>query len=99
MILKFMNNGQYQTGWEMMDYISSLKYSSITKEQRQEANLYVNYYIQLLDKDGRVEETVENYKYIQIWNNKNTDEPFCIVTNMPVYLLNDEGKTIEKISY
>ena len=41
---------------------------------------------------------VTEYSLIRAWRKKDkTGEPIIILTNMPVYLLNDEGKTVEKI--
>jgi len=41
---------------------------------------------------------VTEYSLIRAWRKEDkTGEPIIILTNMPVYLLNDEGKTVEKI--
>ena len=96
MILKYLTDDSYQRGGERISDITSIRYCSITKEQRKN-NKGLNGYIQARDESGKVDEKVLKYKYVQAWH-KRSSEPINIVTNMLVYLLNDEGKTIEKIN-
>lgn len=100
MIVKFKTNAIFGESWEFIPDVSSFRHSKISKEQRQSKNLQLNDYIQHRDKNGKVYKDIEDYVYFQAWikNTVKVDEPICIVTNMPTYLLNDEGKTIERIN-
>ncbi len=96
MILKMQVNLVYERGWEVISDITSYRYFPTTKEEGRKRK-GLNEYIQALDKSGKVDEGVKGYKYIQAWH-KRSSEPLNIVTNMIAYVLNDEGKTIERIN-
>ena len=95
MILKMQVNVP-QRGWEVISDITSYRFFPTTKEEGRNRK-GLNDYIQALDEFGNVDEKLKEYKYIQAWT-KRSSEPLNIVTNMIVYVLNDEGKTIEKIN-
>jgi len=97
-IVRGINNPDYSIGWELISDIISFRYSKVNKEFRDKKDLRLNDYIQWRDKKGKVDEVNQNYVYIQAWHKRANDEPINIVTNMPAYMLNDEGKTIEKIN-
>lgn len=100
MIVKFQVNLVHQcgweSGWEVISDITSYRYFPITKEEGRNRK-GLNDYIQALDESGKVDEKVKIYKYVQAWHKRNS-EPINIVTNMVIYVLNDEGKTIERIN-
>jgi len=100
MILKLRVNGMFGEAWELIENISSVRHQPINKQQRQKRNidtdLMLNDYIQRLDKNGKILEDAEYYNHITAWL-RNNDKPMNFVTNLVVYLLNDEGKTIERI--
>ena len=102
MILKLrintIHDKDWGKGWELISDITSFRYSKVNKEFREKKDLRLNDYIQWRDKEGKVDKINQNYVYIQAWHKRAIDEPINIVTNMPVYMLNDEGKTIEKIN-
>jgi len=83
--------------WSIISGITSITHARITKAQRQNPNLIINECVQALDDVGRVDEQFQSYELVQAWHGRNSD-PINIITNMPVYLLNDEGKTVEKIN-
>lgn len=107
MILKLRVNGMFnRQAWELIGNISSARYSPLTKEGKKEIDgnsdaKLLNDYIERLDENGVVYKDIpiDDYKMITVWfrHKAGKDEPMNIVTNMPAYLLNDEGKTLEKI--
>jgi len=87
--------------WELISDISSCRYFRLTKKQaRERANdnskSPINDIIEWVDGTGKVEEDIDRYTFIIAWFNGEI-EPLNIITNCSAYLLNDEGKTIEKI--
>ena len=101
MILKMLVNGMFGSTWEIISGITSFKYSHLTEKQLDDVDKDpmkhdLNDYITAVDDDGNeVKGFRDSYVYLQAWYGK--DRPMNIVTNMPVYILNDEGKTIERI--
>ena len=95
MLLKLQVNLVNQRGWEIISDITTYRYFPTTKEKGRKRK-GLNDYIQARDESGNIDEEVKNYRYIQAWH-KRSSEPLNIVTNMIVYVLNDEGKTIERI--
>jgi len=86
---------KFRAGWELISDITSFRYAKVDKED--EKNFTLNSSIRSLDKNGRADEKNTNYVYIQAWH-KRSSEPLNIITNMVAYMLNDEGKTIERIN-
>ena len=91
MIVKFKVVAMYKDSWEIISEITSFRYSRITKEQALEHR-----------KKGGLSDYIEiavseSYVYFQAWH-KRSQEPINIISNRAMYLLNDEGKTIEKIN-
>ena len=88
-------------GWEIISDITSFRYMKLEKDEVKEkekiVNLRLNDFIQLLDKNGEIDYQNNNYVYIQAWHKRDGD-PLNIVTNLSAYMLNDEGKTIERIN-
>ncbi len=102
MILKFRNNSkEFGVSWEYIDGIERINIRDIEKETRQDKRFTPDYYIQILDDNKNVVEDFNNYKYIfaelKEEKGKNRGVMVTICTNMVVYLLNDEGKTIENL--
>lgn len=97
MILKFKTYQMSNEAWHIISEITNVCHARITKEQRQNPNLIVNDVVQALDDNGRINEQFQTYILVQAWHKRNSD-PINIITNMPVYLLNDEGKTVERIN-
>ncbi len=83
-------------GWEFISDITSFIYSKIEKEEI-DAKKGINSYEQSVDKKGVVDKLNNQYVFIQAWH-KRSDTPINIVTNLVVYMLTDEGKTIERIN-
>jgi len=102
MILKLrintVHDKDWSKGWELISDITSFRYSKVNKEFREKKDLRLNDCIQWRDKNGKVDEINQNYVHIMAWHKRAVDEPINIVTNMTTYMLNDEGKTIEKIN-
>jgi len=96
--MKISLNAECSNGWELISDVTSFRYSKVTKEQAENKELRVNDRNQRRDKEGKIETDVQGYVYIQAWHKRATDEPINIITNMPAYMLNDEGKTIERIN-
>lgn len=97
MIVKFRANGAFGECWEFVFDVTSFSHSKINKEQRESGDILANDYIQRRDRDGKIEEGAVDYIYFQAWHTRSLD-PINIITNMPVYILNDEGKTVEKVN-
>lgn len=87
---------KYSLGWELISEITSFRYSKISKEEKQNKELHLNSCIESLDNNGRVDIKNNDYIYVQAWH-KRSAEPLNIISNMLVYMLNDEGKTIERL--
>jgi len=88
-------------GWEMISDVTSFRYMILDKDEVQDKEkidkLKINDFIQLLDKNGEIDYKFNSYVYIQAWHKRDGD-PLNIVTNLVAYILNDEGKTIERIN-
>lgn len=97
MIVKYLTN-KFQGSWGFISDVTSFEHSEISENQRKVAkkNLCINAEISLLDGDGKINENNKDYGYFSAWH-KNSDKAFEVITNGPVYLLNDHGKTIERI--
>ncbi len=103
MILKLRVNGMFnRQAWELIENISSARHSVLSKESKKEidgnGDITLNDYIERLDGNGVAYKDIpiDNYRIITVWFH-GKDEPMNIVTNLVAYLLNDEGKTIERI--
>lgn len=100
MVVKYLTNG-FQEGWEFISDVTSFKYSEISEKQRKGVRkncTCINDYISRLDEDGKIREEIKDYIYFRAWHkNQTTGKSIEIITNMSVYLLNDDGKIIERI--
>lgn len=81
----------YKSSWEIISNITSFRYSKISREEakKHRENYKINDYINIAGFDSFV--------YFQAWHTR-SKEPINILTNHAIFLLNDEGKTIEKIN-
>lgn len=101
MILKMLVNGMFGRTWEIISGITSFRYRHLNEKQliniEKNPDKYdLNDFIQATDDNGKTEKGFKDtYVYFQGWYGK--DRPINIVSNLPVYILNDEGKTIESI--
>lgn len=96
MILKFRNSVGFENNWEFLDNIKRLSNRILKKKHRQDSGFEPNIYIQELNKEGRINENNQCYKYIFITKEDESILTFC--SNREVYLLSDSGKTIEKLN-
>lgn len=94
MILKIRTVYADQYYWKLLDNITEVNSRVVNKETRQNEKFQPDMYIQAIDEYGRVDQNNDAFKYI--WCVKN-GETYTICTNLIVYVLNDAGKTIEKI--
>lgn len=84
MILKVRN---FQSGWKFFDNLTHLEYSFIEDLNPKEMFNY-----KILDSNS-------NKRKIHVHgNNKDTGKVINIAINLECYILNDEGKTIEKLN-
>ena len=103
MILKMLVNGMFGNTWEVIENITSFRYSSLTEKQLTDVDKNpmkydLNDYITAVDDDGNdIKGFRDSFVYFQAWIRGKSD-PINIVTDLPAYILNDEGKTIERIS-
>jgi hypothetical protein len=96
MIIKLRTQINGQNSWSIFSNIKSIDWWELKKEQRQGENFRPDTYIQALDKNDRVDETLFPFVWVTAIKEDNTILTFC--SNMVIYLLNDEGKTIERIN-
>jgi len=91
MIAKFKVDAMFEPSWEIISEITSFRYSRINKEQVLEHRKkeVLNDFIEI--------PASESYIYFQAWH-KRSQDPINIISNRAIYLLNDCGKTIEKIN-
>jgi len=90
MIIKFNARGV----WHIFDEVDSLQYRYIGSDRDIITNDYT------LDYTDADSEDVGGSKSIRVelmFMNKNQLEGSQIIANSPIYLLNNEGRTIEKI--
>ncbi len=97
MILKYETSCVFGTCWESISDITSYRYTKICKAQSERKDLHLNDNYRTKTKDGEIDEKNTNFGYIQVWH-KRDKEPINIITNAVAYMLNDEGKTIERIN-
>ncbi len=99
MIIKMRTQENCNEGWLIIADVETVSYRVISKSDRQNERFHPDYYVQALDRNGRVDETLgmEEYKYITA-SLKEEGKYRTICSNMVVYLLNDEGKTVERLN-
>jgi hypothetical protein len=97
MILKFAIDSGFGRSWELIDDVVQINYSFPTKEQRQGILSEPNRYIQEInEKNGKL---TLNQRYVYVIATLNgKDKYFSLISNLNVYLLNSEGKTIERLN-
>lgn len=94
MILKFLVNRFREDTWEYVDNITTFQFKKLTKKEKEEAEKELT----KCDRLNSVEETKrgnDSWTYIHYWVKEREGVNF--LTNMPAYLLNNDGKTIERI--
>lgn len=96
MILKYNIDSGFGESWEIRDKVENINYSRPSKEERQAILSEPNRYIQEI-VNGRINEKNQKYVYAVATLN-NSDKYFSILSNKQVYLLSDEGKTIERLN-
>ena len=98
MILKYRGYSMgKRLAWNIISDVTSVKHCRITLEQVKEDKLPLNDHIECLDENGKPVKNIA-FRYIQAWHTRADDDPINLVTNMSAYLLNDDGKTVEKIN-
>lgn len=101
MIVKLKEDTVYKNTWTFISGITSFRYAKITEEQalthRKRGGL--NDFIQSRDKPDNTGRFVKNeiYIYLQAWHQRSSD-PINIISNMSTFILDDLGKTIERIN-
>ena len=96
MILKYKCFTTTGISWTIISDINFFRYSEINKTKRQHMSLEVNDMIHCVDKNGIIKESKRKYKFIETRNR--TGGYMQYITNMQAYILNDNGKTIEKLN-
>ena len=95
MIVKMRTDGMYNDMWEVISDITSFRYAKITEQEaysRQEKG-GLNNFIHSLHKNN----INNNFVYLQAWHKRSSD-PINMVSNQSLFILNDEGKTVERIN-
>lgn len=92
MILKFKTNGGAEENYQFIDGVSNL---IVVKGKRVDFNYKKSEDIDCWweDTDARTEESI--YMLLE-WTCKDESDR-CFITHLPTYLLNDDGKTIERL--
>lgn len=98
MIIKVRTQINAQDSWSIFSNIKSVDYWGIKKAQRQSEEVKPDIYVQALDRNGKIDESEDRENYIWVTAIKEDDTVLTICSNLAVYLLNDEGKTIEHLS-
>ena len=96
MILKFSTMISGKPSWSMVSNIEDIDYRRIEKEVRQDKKFAPDYYVCALDDKSRIDESNQDYVCITAFRKNKTAVVIC--SNLTVYLLNDEGRTIEHIN-
>lgn len=85
-----------EPNWSIEGDIDRVQYRRIDKEIRQNQKFCPDYYVQALNKNRQIDETMKDYLYVTAV--KKDGRLINICSNMAIYLLNDDGKTIEKLN-
>jgi hypothetical protein len=96
MILKFRTMIGGEPSWSIISDIDTVDYRRIPKTDRTHPNFSPDYYVMDLGKNGKINESNQDYIYVTACTKKHIGVTIC--SNMVIYLLNDEGKTIERIN-
>lgn len=98
MIVKMRNVAVSAPGhsWTIFDDVERVTHRPISAEvSENEEQFHPDYFVQARTVDNEVDKTMKDYVYITCA--MRDDSVINICTNMVVYILNDEGKTVEKI--
>jgi len=93
MILKLELNGKIDGGWELISDITCFKHFRLDEETA----INLDESLELFDFIETKTDKKLSYVYIQAWC-KRQSAPIYIITNKQAFMLNDEGKTIERIN-
>ena len=97
MIVKYLSNALMGESWELIDSVTSVRYARISSGSVDKYNdIPLNDRIEKIDKHDKLVSGL-NHVCVQMWHH-NELEPINIITNMSVFALNDEGKTVERIN-
>jgi len=92
MILKFKTTGQPDNHYQFIDGVSNLL---ISRGLRTEFNHKKNDDIDCWWEDESVKTDESIYMLLEWTSGDGSDR--CFITHLPTYLLNDHGKTIERL--
>ena len=102
MILKIRTMCNAEPSWTILANIKNVTYRKINKEDREHKRFAPDYYIKALDRNSKIDITMLDYIYVTAerpeTERRNWGGIVTICSNMVIYLLNDEGKTIERIN-
>ena len=90
MIIKLLDVKGTQQHWKFIDNIEQVDFRVISKDEQQNPEFHPTYYI-----SDNLDKKTEVYRFIILTTT--TGAMLSICTNLAVYLLNNEGKTIERI--
>lgn len=84
-----------KNNWKFVPDVEEFDYEWISKTEKQNIISEPNLYIQATNELGKMDENNQRYVYgIATLRGRY----FSVISNLTVYLLNDEGKTIERIN-
>jgi len=92
MILKFKTTGQPDKHYQFIDGVSNL---IVSRGLRTDFNHKKNEDIDCWWEDVSVKTDESIYLMLEWADNYGSDR--CFITHLPVFLLNDDGKTIERL--
>ncbi len=95
MILKIRTMVAGEPNWQIIGEIESIGYRRIDKKTRLSEKFHPDFYVMALDNKGKINESIVDFVYVYATQK---GKVVTICSNMAIYLLNDDGKTIEKIS-
>ena len=84
MILKIQTVWDKEYYWKLIDNVSEVNSRPINKEARQDKRCNPNMYIQAINREGKIDESNECYKWV--WCIKDS-ELYNICTNCLIYII------------
>ncbi len=97
MILKYETDCIFGSCWELISEVTSYRYTKICEAQAGRKDLQLNDNYRIKTNSGEIDEKNKNFVYIQAWHIRSS-EPINIITNAVAYMLNDSGRTVERIN-
>lgn len=96
MIVKLRTNNISRYEWTVIDKVDTVNWKFIDTETRQNKNFEPDYYIQEQNNNGTINEKNTRFAFMTLI--MQNGEIKTISSNETIFLLNDEGKTIDKIN-